>query len=120
MIAAGGTGGHVYPGIAIAEEWRRAHRDSEVVFVGTARGLEATAVPRAGYKLETIAARGFPRRPGLSMARAAWAFVASLVQMAWLLHEWKPDVVLGTGGYVSGPVVLMARVFRIPTVIQEQ
>jgi UDP-N-acetylglucosamine--N-acetylmuramyl-(pentapeptide) pyrophosphoryl-undecaprenol N-acetylglucosamine transferase len=120
MIAAGGTGGHVYPGIAVAEEWRRAHPDSEVVFVGTARGLEATAVPRAGFRLETIAARGFPRRPGLGMVRAAWAFAASLVQVAWLIREWKPDAVLGTGGYVSGPVVLMARLNRIPAVIQEQ
>ena len=120
LIAAGGTGGHVYPGIALAEEWRRRHPDSEVIFVGTVRGLEATVVPRAGFALRTIAARGFPRRLGLGLVRALGAAVASLVQAASLIKELKPNVVLVTGGYVSGPVGLMAKLAGIPLVVQEQ
>ncbi len=120
VVAAGGTGGHVYPGIAIAEEWRRRHPGSEVIFVGTGRGLEAKVIPQAGFPLRIIAARGFPRRSPLGMARAAWAFLRSLSQAAAVLRELKPVLVLGTGAYVSAPVVLLARLFGIPTVIQEQ
>jgi UDP-N-acetylglucosamine--N-acetylmuramyl-(pentapeptide) pyrophosphoryl-undecaprenol N-acetylglucosamine transferase len=120
LIAAGGTGGHVYPGIAIAEEWRRRHPDSTVTFVGTGGDLEAKVIPQAGFPLRTIGARGFPRRDPIGMLRAAWAFLGSLGQAARLIRELKPDLVLGTGAYVSGPVVLLARLAGVPTVIQEQ
>ncbi len=120
LIAAGGTGGHVYPGIAIAEEWRRRHPDSEVTFVGTTRGLESTAVPQAGFSLRTIAARGIPRQIGFGMLRAGAAGAQSLVQASAILRELKPDVVVVTGGYVSGPVGLMAKLRGIPVVVQEQ
>jgi UDP-N-acetylglucosamine--N-acetylmuramyl-(pentapeptide) pyrophosphoryl-undecaprenol N-acetylglucosamine transferase len=120
LIAAGGTGGHVYPGIAIAEEWRRRHPDSEVTFVGTTRGLESTAVPQAGFSLRTIAARGIPRQIGIGMLRAGAAGAQSLVQASAILRELKPDVVVVTGGYVSGPVGLMAKLRGIPVVVQEQ
>jgi UDP-N-acetylglucosamine--N-acetylmuramyl-(pentapeptide) pyrophosphoryl-undecaprenol N-acetylglucosamine transferase len=120
LIAAGGTGGHLYPGIAIAEEWMRLHPDSKVVFVGTSRGPETKAVPRAGFALETIAARGLPRQPGLGLIRAAIGLVASLWQSFRLIVDLKPHVVVGTGSYVSAPVVLVARLFGIPVIIQEQ
>lgn len=120
LIAAGGTGGHVYPGIAIAEEWRRQHPDSEVTFVGTTRGLESTAVPQAGFALRTIAARGIPRRIGFGMLRAGAAGAQSLVQASAILRELRPHVVVVTGGYVSGPVGLMAKLRGIPVVVQEQ
>jgi len=120
LIAGGGTGGHVYPGLAIAEEWARRHPDSEVVFVGTKRGLESTAVPRAGYRLRTIAARGIPRRPSFGLVRALAAFVASLGQSWRILAEEAPSVVVVTGGYVSAPVGLVARLRGIPIVVQEQ
>jgi UDP-N-acetylglucosamine--N-acetylmuramyl-(pentapeptide) pyrophosphoryl-undecaprenol N-acetylglucosamine transferase len=120
VIAAGGTGGHVYPGIAIAEEWKRRHPGSDVVFVGTERGLEASAVPRAGFSLRTIAVRGFPRRPGLALLRALWAAVRSVFQASALLKELRPRVVVVTGGYVSGPVGLMAKLHGIAVVVQEQ
>ncbi len=120
VVAAGGTGGHVYPGIAIAEEWRRRHPGSGVVFVGTGRGLEASVIPQLGFPLRTIAARGFPRRSPVGAVRAVWAFLRSLGQSAGILRELKPSVVLGTGAYVSAPVVLVARLLGIPTVIQEQ
>jgi UDP-N-acetylglucosamine--N-acetylmuramyl-(pentapeptide) pyrophosphoryl-undecaprenol N-acetylglucosamine transferase len=120
LIAAGGTGGHVYPGIAVAEEWRRRHPDSEVIFVGTAKGVENTAVPQAGFALRTIAARGIPRRLGFGLVRAAVALVRSLAQASALLREIRPQVVVVTGGYVSGPIGLVAKLRGIPVVVQEQ
>ncbi|HEX7077833.1 MAG TPA: undecaprenyldiphospho-muramoylpentapeptide beta-N-acetylglucosaminyltransferase [Candidatus Eisenbacteria bacterium] len=120
VIAAGGTGGHVYPGIAIAEEWRRRHPDSEVVFVGTSRGLEATAIPQAGFALRTIAARGFPRRLGWGLVSAAAAAVRSVAQASSILRDIRPSVVVVTGGYVSGPVGLMAKLQGVPLLVQEQ
>jgi UDP-N-acetylglucosamine--N-acetylmuramyl-(pentapeptide) pyrophosphoryl-undecaprenol N-acetylglucosamine transferase len=120
LIAAGGTGGHVYPGIAIAEEWRRRHPDSVVTFVGTGRGLEQKVIPQAGFPLRTIAVRGFPRRSLLGIVKAAWALPGALIQAGRLIREVKPDLVVGTGGYVSGPVVFLARLAGAPTVIQEQ
>jgi len=120
LIAAGGTGGHLYPGIAIAEEWMRIHPDSRVVFVGTTRGPEQKAVPAAGFELKTIAARGLPRRPGLGWILAGYGLVKALVQSFRLIVDLKPHVVVGTGGYVSAPAVLIARLFGIPVVLQEQ
>jgi len=120
LIAAGGTGGHVYPGIAIAEEWMRLHRDSSVTFIGTERGVEAKAVPQAGFPFRAISARGFPRRPGIGMLVAAWAFVKSLGEVAAVIKEVKPDVVIATGGYVSGPTGIWAWLLGIPLVLQEQ
>jgi len=120
LIAAGGTGGHLYPGIAIAEEWMRLHPDSRVLFVGTTRDPETKAVPRAGYELQTIAARGLPRRPGLGWILALAGLARALVQSFRLVVDFKPHVVLGTGGYVSAPVVLVAKLFGIPVILQEQ
>ena len=120
LIAAGGTGGHLYPGIAIAEEWMRIHPDSKVVFVGTSRGPETKAVPRAGFALETIAARGLPRKPGIGWFTAAYGLAKGLWQSFRLVVDLKPHVVVGTGSYVSAPVVLVARLFGIPVILQEQ
>ncbi|MGH7681580.1 MAG: undecaprenyldiphospho-muramoylpentapeptide beta-N-acetylglucosaminyltransferase [Candidatus Eiseniibacteriota bacterium] len=120
LIAAGGTGGHVYPGIAIAEEWKRLHPDSTVTFVGTERGVESKAVPAAGFEFRAIDARGFPRTPGIGQIRALWAFGRSFVQVAAIIKEVKPDAVIATGGFVSGPVGLWARLLSIPLVLQEQ
>jgi UDP-N-acetylglucosamine--N-acetylmuramyl-(pentapeptide) pyrophosphoryl-undecaprenol N-acetylglucosamine transferase len=120
LIAAGGTGGHLYPGIAIAEEWMRMHPDSKVLFVGTSRGPEKTAVPRAGFELRTIAARGLPRRPGLGWIQAAFGLAKALGQSLRLIVDFKPHVVVGTGSYVSAPAVLIAKMFGIPVILQEQ
>jgi UDP-N-acetylglucosamine--N-acetylmuramyl-(pentapeptide) pyrophosphoryl-undecaprenol N-acetylglucosamine transferase len=120
MIAGGGTGGHVYPGIAVAEEFRRLRPKTEVVFVGTRRGMEAQAVPEAGFRIRYIVTRGFPRR---AWWRWPWAVVANVIglfQALWLVAVERPDVVLGTGGYVSGPVALAARILRRPLLLQEQ
>jgi len=120
LVAAGGTGGHVYPGIAIAEEWMRLHPDSHVTFVGTARGVEAKAVPAAGFDFRAIEARGFPRRPTLEALRSLWSFGRGFTQMAGIIKEVKPHVIVATGGYVSGPAAIWARLLSIPLVLQEQ
>ena len=98
MIAGGGTGGHVFPGIAVAEELRRSQPGAAVVFVGSKRGLEAQAVPAAGFPIRFVTARGFPRR-------AWWRWPAALIsnwlgfmQAIWVVASERPDVVLGTGG----------------------
>ncbi len=96
------------------------HPDSKVVFVGTSRGPEQSAVPRAGFALSTIAARGLPRRPGLGWFRAAFGFAKAIGQSFRLIVDLKPHIVVGTGSYVSAPVVLIARLFGIPVIIQEQ
>src|SRR5229473_2971547 len=108
MIAGGGTGGHLFPGIAVAEELVTRHPKNEVVFVGTNRGLERRIVPAAGYKLEMIGARGLKGVGPLRLLRALIALPISFVKSWFLLRRYRPDVVVGVGGYSSGPVVLIA------------
>jgi UDP-N-acetylglucosamine--N-acetylmuramyl-(pentapeptide) pyrophosphoryl-undecaprenol N-acetylglucosamine transferase len=120
LVAAGGTGGHVYPGIAIAQEWMRQHPDSSITFLGTARGIESKAVPAAGFDFRPIDGRGFPRRPSLEVFRAVSAFARGFGQVATIIKEVKPHVILATGGYVSGPAAIWARLLGIPLVLQEQ
>ncbi len=120
LIAGGGTGGHVFPGIAVAEELRRARKDADIVFVGSRRGLEAVAVPEAGFSIRYILARGFPRRAWWRWPWAALTMAVGFLQAVWLVGGERPDVVLGTGGYVSAPVALAAWIWRRPLLIQEQ
>jgi UDP-N-acetylglucosamine--N-acetylmuramyl-(pentapeptide) pyrophosphoryl-undecaprenol N-acetylglucosamine transferase len=120
MIAGGGTGGHVYPGIAVAEEMMRLRPGAEVVFVGGRRGLEAHAVPESGFRIRFIMTRGFPRR---AWWRWPWALLANaigLLQALWVVATERPDAVLGTGGYVSGPVATAAWLLGRPLLLQEQ
>lgn len=120
VIAGGGTGGHLFPGIAVAEEVATRHPKNEVLFVGTDRGLEAKVVPAAGFKLETIGARGLK---GVGAARFLKGIVAlpiAFIESFRILRRYRPDVVLGVGGYSSGPLVLTAWLMRIPTAVQEQ
>ncbi|HVP14756.1 MAG TPA: undecaprenyldiphospho-muramoylpentapeptide beta-N-acetylglucosaminyltransferase [Terriglobales bacterium] len=120
LIAGGGTGGHVYPGIAVAEEIARARRDVDVVFVGTRRGLEAQAVPEAGFRIRYTWSRGLPRRAWWRWPMAILGNLVGFFQAIWIVASEKPDVMLGTGGYVSGPVTLAAWLLRRPIVLQEQ
>jgi UDP-N-acetylglucosamine--N-acetylmuramyl-(pentapeptide) pyrophosphoryl-undecaprenol N-acetylglucosamine transferase len=120
LIAGGGTGGHVYPGIAVAEEFRRRHASDPVVFVGGRRGIEATAVPEAGFPIRFIQTRGLARRAWWRWPLAVVLNLVGFLQALWLLAVERPDVVLGTGGYVSGPVALAAWLLRRPLLLQEQ
>lgn len=119
LIAAGGTGGHLYPGIAVADELRRRDPRTRVIFAGTPRGLESRIVPRAGYELVLL-----PILPlkGISLARTAEGLLAlprALWQAAALVRRHRPRAVLGVGGYAGGPVVLAAALQRVATVILE-
>jgi UDP-N-acetylglucosamine--N-acetylmuramyl-(pentapeptide) pyrophosphoryl-undecaprenol N-acetylglucosamine transferase len=120
LIAGGGTGGHLFPGIALAEEVVTRHPNNEVVFAGTERGLEARVVPQAGYPLETIKAQGLKGKGLLGLLKGLLALPLAFLQSFRILLRHKPDVVVGVGGYASGPVVLAAWLMGIPTAVQEQ
>jgi UDP-N-acetylglucosamine--N-acetylmuramyl-(pentapeptide) pyrophosphoryl-undecaprenol N-acetylglucosamine transferase len=118
LIAGGGTGGHLYPGIAVAEEIVAA--GGEVLFVGTARGLETKLVPAAGFRLELLDVSGLKRMGPLGFVRGLRRLPAALLQSRRILRRFRPDVVLGVGGYASGPLVLVASLCGYPTAVQEQ
>ncbi|HEX9927897.1 MAG TPA: undecaprenyldiphospho-muramoylpentapeptide beta-N-acetylglucosaminyltransferase [Pyrinomonadaceae bacterium] len=119
LIAAGGTGGHIYPGIAVANEIMRRDAESEVRFVGTQRGLETKLVPDAGYKLELIESAGI-KNVGLSgTIKGLLLIPKSFFAARSLIKNFKPDVVIGAGGYVTGAVLLAASFLRIPTLVME-
>lgn len=120
MVAGGGTGGHVFPGVALAEEVVTRHPQNDVVFVGTARGLEAKVVPAAGYPIELIEVKGLKGKGVLAMLESILLLPLAFVQCWRILRRWRPDLVVGVGGYASGPVVLTAWLMRIPTAVQEQ
>ena len=120
LIAGGGTGGHVYPGIAVAEEIGRLYPDAAVVFVGGRRGVEALAVPEAGFPIRFVLTRGFPRRAWWRWPAAVVVNFVGFLQSLWVVMSERPDVVFGTGGYVSGPLSLAAVLLRRPLLLQEQ
>ena len=119
LIAAGGTGGHIYPGIAVAQEIKRRDGNSQVRFVGTARGLEGRLVPQAGFDLTLIDSSGLKNVSLVARARGLATLPKSFYDALKLIKQFKPDVVVGAGGYVSGPVVLMAALSNRPTLIME-
>src|SRR6266550_4365583 len=119
LIAAGGTGGHIYPGIAVAKEIMRRHPGSEVKFVGTARGLENKLVPEAGLELSLIDSAGLKNVGVAARVRGLLVLPKSLRQARALNRELRPDVVIGAGGYVSGPVLLTASFQKLPTLVME-
>jgi len=120
LIAGGGTGGHLFPGVAIAEELRAREPDAPVRFVGTQRGIEARVLPDLGWELKTIDVSGLKTVGALGAIRGLFRLPRALWQARRELKAWRPDVVIGVGGYASGPVVLMARLRGIPTAICEQ
>jgi len=120
VIAGGGTGGHLYPGIAVAREILRRHPDARVTFAGTTRGLEARVIPREGFELDVIRSAGLKGKSIISRARGAALLPLSFVDAWRILSRRRPDVVIGVGGYSSGPVVMLASLRRIPTMVLEQ
>jgi UDP-N-acetylglucosamine--N-acetylmuramyl-(pentapeptide) pyrophosphoryl-undecaprenol N-acetylglucosamine transferase len=119
LIAAGGTGGHIYPGIAVAKEVMRRDPKAEVRFVGTERGLEARLVPQAGFDLSLIESAGLKNVGMGARIRGLLVLPKSFFAARRLLQEFRPDVVVGAGGYVSGPVLLTAALMRVPTLVME-
>ncbi len=119
LIAAGGTGGHIYPGIAVAKEIMRRDANSEVRFVGTARGLETKIVPAGGFELSLINSAGLKNVGFVGKLKGLLILPKSFLEARRIIKEFQPDVVVGAGGYVSGPVLLMASVQRIPTLVMD-
>jgi UDP-N-acetylglucosamine--N-acetylmuramyl-(pentapeptide) pyrophosphoryl-undecaprenol N-acetylglucosamine transferase len=119
IIAAGGTGGHIYPGIAVAKEIVRRNAGSKVLFVGTARGLETKIVPENGFELALINSAGLKNVGLLGKIKGLLILPKSFLEARKLIKEFKPDAVVGAGGYVSGPVLLMASLMRIPTLVMD-
>jgi len=119
LVAGGGTGGHLYPGIALAEEIVR-RGGGEVLFVGTSRGIETRAVPAAGFRLETLRVSGLKRMGLLGTLRGLLRLPFAWLRSFGILRRFRPDVVIGVGGYASGPLLLAAVLAGYPTAIQEQ
>ena len=119
MIAGGGTGGHIYPAIAIARGYMAARSSRRVVFVGTERGLEKTIVPKAGFPLEFISAGGLKGKGGLDLIKNVAKLPLGFFQAWKLITKHNPHAVLGVGGYSSGPVLLIAALRGVPTIIHE-
>ena len=120
VIAGGGTGGHLFPGVAIAEELRAREPDAQITFVGTARGIEARVLPELGWPLELIDVSGLKTVGALGALRGLVRVPRALWQARRILRALRPDAVIGVGGYASGPVVLAAKLRGIPTAICEQ
>jgi UDP-N-acetylglucosamine--N-acetylmuramyl-(pentapeptide) pyrophosphoryl-undecaprenol N-acetylglucosamine transferase len=120
MIAGGGTGGHIYPAIAVAQEFIARDHTRRVVFVGTRYGLEKTIVPKAGFPLEFISAGGLKGKGSVELIKNLARLPFGFAQAWSLIGKYKPSVALGVGGYSSGPVLLAARLRGVPTAIHEQ
>lgn len=119
LFAGGGTGGHLFPALAIADEIRSLRPEARILFVGTRKKIEARVVPQRGYGFRAIWISGFRR--GLHMSNIVFPLkvVVSLIQSVFVIKTFKPDIVVGTGGYVSGPVLYVASLLGIPTVVHE-
>jgi len=120
LIAGGGTGGHLYPGIAVARELLRRRPDAAVTFAGTAAGIEARVVPREGFTLDVIRSAGLKGKSLPALLRGAALLPLSAIDAWQVLSRRRPAVVVGVGGYSSGPIVALAALRRIPTLLMEQ
>ena len=120
ILSGGGTGGHIYPAVAIANELRSRFPDAEFLFVGAKDKMEMQKVPQSGYKIEGLWIAGLQRKLTLQNLMFPFKLMDSLWQSRTIIKKFKPDVVIGTGGFASGPLLQMANMLKIPTVIQEQ
>lgn len=119
IIAAAGTAGHINPGIAIANKIKQEEKDSKVIFIGTTRGLENDLVPRAGYELKTIDAYGLSKKISIENIKKMIKTLKGFVEAKKIIKEFKPDIVIGTGGYICGAVISSAHSLHIPTMLHE-
>ncbi len=120
LFAGGGTGGHLFPAIAIAEEIKRLDSGSQIEFIGTEYGIEYRMRDSLGYRLHTIAMRGMPRKLSLGLLMFPFRLMKAVRQCKMIMKVFKPDVVVGTGGYVAGPPIMAASKLSIPCALQEQ
>jgi UDP-N-acetylglucosamine--N-acetylmuramyl-(pentapeptide) pyrophosphoryl-undecaprenol N-acetylglucosamine transferase len=120
IISGGGTGGHIFPAIAIADEIKKRNPTVEILFVGAIGKMEMEKVPAAGYRIEGLKIAGFQRKFALSNFLLPFKIIGSLLKARRIIKDFKPQVVIGVGGYASGPTLKMAAWLKVPTIIQEQ
>jgi UDP-N-acetylglucosamine--N-acetylmuramyl-(pentapeptide) pyrophosphoryl-undecaprenol N-acetylglucosamine transferase len=120
IISGGGTAGHIHPAVAIAEQFQEVYPDAEILFVGAKGKMEMGKVPQYGYEIIGLWISGIQRKISLSNLLFPIKLIASLIKSRAIIKTFKPDVVVGTGGFASGPLVKMAASLKIPTLIQEQ
>jgi UDP-N-acetylglucosamine--N-acetylmuramyl-(pentapeptide) pyrophosphoryl-undecaprenol N-acetylglucosamine transferase len=120
IVSGGGTGGHIYPAIAIANELKSRFPDAEFLFVGAKDKMEMQKVPQAGYKIEGLWIAGLQRKLTVQNMMFPVKLMSSLTKSRQIINKFKPDVVIGTGGFASGPLLQVANSKNIPTVVQEQ
>ena len=119
IIAAAGTGGHINPGIAIANKIKQEEKNSKIIFIGTTRGMENDLVPRAGYELKTINAYGLSKKISIENIKKMYKTFKGYGEAKRIIKEFKPDIVIGTGGYICGATILAAHNLGIPTILHE-
>lgn len=120
MVSGGGTGGHIYPALAIFDELKRRDPEGEFLYVGTPNGLEKELATRAGYDYETVRVMGMPRNISIKSLRSGIELLKGLKDAKKIIKKFKPDIVIGTGGYVSFPVLFISQRRGIKTLVQEQ
>ena len=119
IIAAAQTGGHINPGIAIANKIKKENKNAKIMFIGTTRGLENDLVPRAGFELKTIEAHGINRKISIENIRNMFKTLKGFGEAKKIIKEFNPDVVIGTGGFICGPVLYAAIKLKLPTILHE-
>tara|TARA_R110000868_G_scaffold112365_1_gene302593 strand:- start:1431 stop:2057 length:627 start_codon:yes stop_codon:yes gene_type:complete len=120
ILSGGGTGGHIYPAIAIANELKTRFPDSQFLFVGANDKMEMQKVPQAGYEIKGLWIAGLQRQINLKNAMFPFKLLDSLLKSKRIIKDFKPDAVIGTGGFASGPLLQVANMAGIPTLVQEQ
>jgi UDP-N-acetylglucosamine--N-acetylmuramyl-(pentapeptide) pyrophosphoryl-undecaprenol N-acetylglucosamine transferase len=120
LITGGGTGGHIYPALAIARKIKQEYRDVDILYVGTEKGMEAEIVPKEGLAFKTVRVKGFTRKLSVDTIKSIKELFLGLNDANKVIRDFKPNIVIGTGGYVCGPIVFLAALKKIPTMIHEQ
>ncbi len=120
IISGGGTGGHIYPALAICEEIKNRHKDAEILYVGTERGLESDIVPKKNYEFKTIDVKGFNRKISFDTIKTIFTLFKGIRQSKKIIKEFNPDLIIGTGGYVCGPILIAGILKKKKTFIHEQ
>ena len=119
IVAAAGTAGHINPGIAIANKIKEEEKNSKIIFIGTTRGLENDLVPRAGYELKTIEAYGLSKKLSIDNIKKILTTLKATEKARKIIREFKPDIIIGAGGYICGPVVWAAKKEKVPVILHE-
>lgn len=120
IMTGGGTGGHIYPALAIADSLKEKYKDCEILFVGTKKGIESTLIPKYGYDFKEITVSGFRRKLSSDTIKSMKDAFEGLREALRIVKEFKPDIIIGTGGYVCGPMVLAGKMKKVKTAIHEQ